>query len=502
MVSFCMFVLSKKLQILKRNIKAWTKNIFGNVHDQVKKVEKDLGCIQEKIEQDDYNDDLAVKEKETQVKLDLALKTKELFWKEKTIVQWPAEWGPKAVYFHALADRIKDKLAAWKSSFLFVTGRVLLFRILRTRVFKRGRHVKYHVFSSIWTRSKAYQEVVKNNSIWMVDNGENINLWGDNWCGQYLSDIIQIYGGNLEQLQATLKDIIHEDKMILPSRLIKLCPILPQLTASVFVNQQVDDKLIWKYTNNGYLTLKDAYNLCGRPINHAYGRNLWMITIPPSKSLLFRILVHDKFPTKDNIRGNFLNNGSVITSLEECMKITDDTHSSQCHVVVIAEVLNCAACIWNTRNQVRVNSSIRDFVLLKFFKVHLHPSYPKMVLEVLLSPLQHGWIKVNIYGAYGGMPLLVVCGGIFWNEFGDHLDNFGCNLEPVNALYVELMRRILIMEATINKKWTNMWLESDSSLVILAYRNSYVVLWRIRNIWVICLSKLHNFNFFASHIYN
>ena len=36
-------------------------------------------------------------------------------------------------------------------------------RILRIRVFKRGRHVKYHVFSSIWTGSKAYQEVVKNN---------------------------------------------------------------------------------------------------------------------------------------------------------------------------------------------------------------------------------------------------------------------------------------------------------------------------------------------------
>ncbi|KAI5410802.1 hypothetical protein KIW84_056076 [Lathyrus oleraceus] len=147
--------------------------------------------------------------------------------------------GPKAVYFHALADRIKGKLAALKSSFLFVTGRVLLVRDLkdgglsirsmrilnatsdlkqcwsvlndhedwarnlRIRVFKRDRHVKYHVFSSIWTGRKSYQEVVKNNSIWMVDNGENIRLWGDNWCGQYLNDIIQIYGGNLEQLQAT-----------------------------------------------------------------------------------------------------------------------------------------------------------------------------------------------------------------------------------------------------------------------------------------------------------
>lgn len=54
-----------------------------------------------------------------------------------------------------------------------------------------------------------------------------------------------------------------------------------------------------------------------------------------------------------NWLGNFLNNGSVITSLEECMELIDDAHSSQCHVVVITEVLNCATCIWNTRNQVR-----------------------------------------------------------------------------------------------------------------------------------------------------
>ena len=64
MFSFRMFFLSKKLQILKSNIEAWNKNIFGNVHDQVKKAEKDLGCIKEKIEQDGYNADLAVKEKE------------------------------------------------------------------------------------------------------------------------------------------------------------------------------------------------------------------------------------------------------------------------------------------------------------------------------------------------------------------------------------------------------------------------------------------------------
>ena len=46
-----------------------------------------------------------------------------------------------------------------------------------------------------------------------------------------------------------------------------------------------------------------------------------------------------------NLLGNFLNNGSVITSLEECMEVIDYAHSSQCHVVIIADVLNCVVCI-------------------------------------------------------------------------------------------------------------------------------------------------------------
>lgn len=60
------------------------------------------------------------------------------------------------------------------------------------------------------------------------------------------NNLIQIPRENLDHLQTTLKDIIHDGIIILPLELINLCHILPQLTASVFVNQQVGDKLIWK----------------------------------------------------------------------------------------------------------------------------------------------------------------------------------------------------------------------------------------------------------------
>lgn len=48
-IGILMYVLSKKLQILIGNLKAWNKSSFGNVRAQIKQVEKDLISIQEKI---------------------------------------------------------------------------------------------------------------------------------------------------------------------------------------------------------------------------------------------------------------------------------------------------------------------------------------------------------------------------------------------------------------------------------------------------------------------
>ncbi|CAK8532194.1 unnamed protein product [Lathyrus sativus] len=86
-----MYVLSKKLQILKGNLKAWNKNVFGNVQDHVKTAEKDLGCIQEEISQQGYNNELVVKEREAQAKVNLALNYEQAFWKEKARVQCHTE---------------------------------------------------------------------------------------------------------------------------------------------------------------------------------------------------------------------------------------------------------------------------------------------------------------------------------------------------------------------------------------------------------------------------
>lgn len=44
-----MYVLSKKLQIIKASLKQWNKDIFGEIHDLVKSSMFTLEEIQEKI---------------------------------------------------------------------------------------------------------------------------------------------------------------------------------------------------------------------------------------------------------------------------------------------------------------------------------------------------------------------------------------------------------------------------------------------------------------------
>lgn len=51
------------------------------------------------------------------------------------------------------------------------------------------------------------------------------------------------------------------------------------------------------------------------------------------------------------------------------------------------------------------------------------------------------------------------------------------------------------------KNWINLWLETNSMLVFLAFKSSKIVPWSLRNRWDNCLFLLSRFNFKVSHIY-
>jgi len=49
--------------------------------------------------------------------------------------------------------------------------------------------------------------------------------------------------------------------------------------------------------------------------------------------------------------------------------------------------------------------------------------------------------------------------------------------------------------------WNNLWLESDSALVINAIKNNALVPWSLRNRWDNCIQTTRSMNFLATHVY-
>jgi hypothetical protein len=48
--------------------------------------------------------------------------------------------------------------------------------LLKDRVFRKGRVIHHHIYSSIWSSIKEEFDVVRENVVWLVGNGENINF--------------------------------------------------------------------------------------------------------------------------------------------------------------------------------------------------------------------------------------------------------------------------------------------------------------------------------------
>jgi hypothetical protein len=53
-------------------------------------------------------------------------------------------------------------------------------KLLRDRVIRKKKTIQYHIFSSIWSSIKEEFEVITENSVWLLGNGEKINFWNDN----------------------------------------------------------------------------------------------------------------------------------------------------------------------------------------------------------------------------------------------------------------------------------------------------------------------------------
>jgi len=136
---------------------------------------------------------------------------------------------------------------------------------------------------------------------------------------------------------------------------------------------------------------------------------------------------------------------------------------------------------------------------MKKFNVNLHPSNAPKIIEALCHPPITSWIKCNTDGSSNFNTSS--CGGIFSNSDADFLLGFAENVGPENAYYAKLCGAMRAIDIAHQNNWSNLWLELDSALVVNAFKNKYVVPWKLRNRWNNCIIKTRRMNFIASHVF-
>jgi hypothetical protein len=172
-------------------------------------------------------------------------------------------------------------------------------------------------------------------------------------------------------------------------------PTLSSIISQVHIPlEETNDKFIWKHTDDGELTLKQAYDVKLPPVQELHWAKLiWNSDIPPSKSMLAWRLMHEKLPTDENLltRGcaipsmcNFccshvetsfhiffecqfaiklwswlagcLNLTLQFTSMEDIWKLCDLHWSPQSMITLAAAIVNLLHTIWVVRNNARYHN--------------------------------------------------------------------------------------------------------------------------------------------------
>ncbi|GAU35138.1 hypothetical protein TSUD_394640 [Trifolium subterraneum] len=148
------------------------------------------------------------------------------------------------------------------------------------------------------------------------------------------------------------------------------------------------------------------------------------------------------------------------------------------------------------------SNSLRDFAFLKRFRVNIHHPKAQIIKEVRWEPPLLHWLKCNIDGAACENSITASCGGIFRNSSADFVYGFAEPLGVTSAYFAELSGAIRAIEIAYQHNWSNLWLESDSSMVVSAFKNpSKPVAWALRNRWNNALFMVSQMNCIVTHIY-
>lgn len=105
-------------------------------------------------------------------------------------------------------------------------------------------------------------------------------------------------------IDSKVADAICNSSWILPPLFSFWYPhISHEIEGVILPNSPTEDRLIWKHSRSGSLTLKDSYNSCRKKLpKQSWCSLIWKAFIPPKLSVLVWRIFHNKLPTDDQLQ--------------------------------------------------------------------------------------------------------------------------------------------------------------------------------------------------------
>lgn len=139
-----------------------------------------------------------------------------------------------------------------------------------------------------------------------------------------------------------------------------------------------------------------------------------------------------------------------------------------------------------------MTNSMQYFLILKQFGIEAHPRKAPIIKQVHWQLPPPPWLKCNTDGAARGSPGLFIDDNAFF---------FWEVLLPIQAFNQLLLAVIIAIEMAMEKNWSVLWLETNSSLLVNAFKNPSSGPWSLFNCWKNCISLTNSFSFRILHIY-
>ncbi|XP_024155999.1 uncharacterized protein LOC112163979 [Rosa chinensis] len=190
---------------------------------------------------------------------------------------------------------------------------------------------------------------------------------------------------------------------------------------------------------------------------------------------------------------------------------------------------NLLWCLWVERNKLRFDGisfhfqrlkqffilALRDFAALYFKPGIAFQSTLPIFIILGLSPLSTRapifipvhwkrppapWLKVNTDGSFQDENHAGF-GGVFRYCNGSFKGAYCSKALAKSVIEVELLAVIEAIQIAKARQWNNLWLETDSALVIHYFNSPLLIPWNLRVAWLNCLQTVKHFNFRISHVY-